>query len=87
MNVDSISYEDLERIAEQIHITWMNNRIKEGWVYGPTRNDENKTTPCLVSYNELPENEKDYDRNTAKTTIDALYTLGYSIVMKGKNNE
>lgn len=75
----TVSDQLLEKLAEQVHITWMNQRIKEGWSYGPVRDDEKKQTPCIVPYNELSENEKEYDRNTVKTTIKALYSLGFCI--------
>ena len=75
----TISNELLETLAEQVHITWMNQRIKEGWTFGQTRNDEKKQTPCIVPYKNLPEIEKEYDRNTVKTTIKALYSLGFCI--------
>ena len=75
----TISNELLETLAEQVHITWMNQRIKEGWTFGQTRNDEKKQTPCIVPYKNLPEIEKEYDRNTVKTTIKTLYSLGFCI--------
>lgn len=75
----TVSDQLLEKLAEQVHITWMNQRIKEGWSYGPIRNDEKKQTPCIVPYKNLPEIEKEYDRNTVKTTIKALYSLGFCI--------
>ena len=69
----------LEKVAENVHETWAANRIKEGWTYGPERKDELKQTPCLVPYNELPEIEKEYDRNTARTVIDTILKEGYKI--------
>ena len=68
-----------EQIAENVHEVWAASRIKEGWSYGPARNDEKKETPCLVAYEELPEIEKDYDRNTAMETIKLILKLGYKI--------
>ena len=35
-----------EVIAENVHENWAAARIREGWVYGPVRNDEKKQTPC-----------------------------------------
>ena len=69
----------LEKLSENVHNQWMEGRIKDGWTYGPKRNDSLKQTPCIVPYNELPEIEKEYDRNTVKATINALYSLGFSI--------
>ncbi len=69
-----------EKIAENVHEVWASGRIAEGWTYGETRDDEKKTTPCLVPYSELPESEKEYDRNTAMETIRTIIKLGYKIV-------
>ena len=69
-----------ERIAEHAHDVWAVGRINEGWTYGETRDDKKKTTPCLVPYNELPEKEKAYDRNTAIGTVKLICALGYRIV-------
>ena len=75
----TVSDQLLEKLAEQVHITWMNQRVKDGWTFGKERNETLKQTPCIVPYNELSENEKEYDRNTVKTTIKALYSLGFCI--------
>ena len=72
----------LEELAEQVHIAWMKKRINDGWSYGKERNDAKKTTPCIVPYEELPETEKEYDKETARTVINALIALGYSISRK-----
>ena len=68
-----------ERIAENVHEVWAQGRIREGWTYGPVRDDATKQTPCLVPYDMLPENEKDYDRHTAMETIKLILQLGYQI--------
>ena len=69
----------VEIIAKNVHEVWASERIKEGWTYGPIRDDKNKTTPCLVPYNELPESEKEYDRLTAFQTLKLVVKLGYKI--------
>ena len=71
-----------EKIAENVHEVWSEGRIKEGWKYGEVRNDAKKETPCLVPYNELPESEKEFDRNTALETIKLIIKLGYDIKKK-----
>lgn len=68
-----------EKIAENVHENWSKGRLADGWVYGETRNDEKKTTPCLVPYSELTEEEKEYDRNTAIQTLKLIVALGYRI--------
>lgn len=71
-----------ERIAENVHDIWAKGRIAEGWSYGPQRDDKKKETPCLVPYGELPEGEKEYDRNTALETLKLIMALGYRIEKK-----
>ena len=66
-----------ERIAENVHDVWSAGRIAEGWTYGEKKDAERKTTPLLIPYDQLPENEKDYDRNTAFETIKLIVKMGY----------
>ncbi|MCD8091069.1 MAG: Ryanodine receptor Ryr, partial [Clostridiales bacterium] len=66
-----------ELIAENVHDVWASGRISEGWTYGEKKDEENKKTPLLVPYGELPESEKEYDRNTAMETLKLIIKLGY----------
>ena len=68
-----------EAISKNVHEVWAQNRIKEGWTYGPVRDDEKRQTPCLVPYEELSEEEKAYDRNTALSTLKFIVALGFEI--------
>lgn len=75
--------EDLEKLVEQmaknVHEVWAETRIQQGWKHGERRNDEFKTHPCLVAYEELPEEEKEYDRNTSIATLKLIMKLGFKI--------
>lgn len=68
-----------ERLAEHNHDVWARQRLAEGWRFGPTRHDDRKEHPCLVPYARLPEEEKQYDRNTALEALKAILALGYRI--------
>lgn len=68
-----------EHLAENTHELWATQRLKDGWTYGPQRDDAKKQHPCLVPYADLPESEKEYDRNTALGTLKAILKLGYRI--------
>ncbi len=72
----------VELIAKNVHEVWAEGRVKEGWTYGKVKDSAKKTTPCLVPYEELSEQEKDYDRNTALETIKLVLKLGYKIEKK-----
>lgn len=69
----------VEALAENVHDTWAKGRIDDGWTYGPVRDDAKKYHPCLVPYGELPESEKEYDRNTAISTLKFIVKKGYAI--------
>lgn len=68
-----------EQIAANVHDVWAKNRISEGWTYGVKQDGAAKTTPCLVPYDQLPEREKAYDRNTVLETLRLIVKLGYRI--------
>ena len=71
--------EFVEILAKNVHEVWADSRISEGWQYGEERNDTMKHHPCLIPYEELPEIEKEYDRNTAMGTLKIITKLGFRI--------
>lgn len=73
----------VEKLAENAHEVWAVNRINAGWTYGPARDDENKKTPCLVPYANLPESEKFYDRQLVTETLKSILKLNYKILIDG----
>ena len=69
----------IERMARNVHDVWAQGRIAEGWTYGEQRDDQLKTHPCLVPYEELPDAEREYDRQTAVQTLKLILKLGFKI--------
>ena len=69
----------MEKLARNAHDNWAVQRISDGWKYGAHRSDEEKTNPCLVDFDELPESEKEYDRKMAAETLKCIVKLGYRI--------
>jgi RyR domain-containing protein len=76
----------IERLAKNTHDVWARGRFAEGWTYGPRRDDQKKFHPCLVAYEQLPESEKEYDRNTAREALRVIIALGFRIE-KGPHSE
>ena len=68
-----------ELLARNAHEIWAQQRLAEGWKYGPLRNDAVREHPCLVLYDDLPESEKEYDRKMAMETLKVILSLGYRI--------
>ncbi len=69
----------IEQMARNVHEVWAASRMSQGWTYGSQRDDTLKTHPCLVPYETLPEEEKEYDRNTAISTLKLITKLGFKI--------
>lgn len=43
---------------EDSHKNWMDQKMKDGWKYGPIKDPEKKEHPCMVPYNELPKEQR-----------------------------
>lgn len=43
------------------HTSWMTEKLRDGWRYGPTKDPESKLHPCLVSFSELPPEQQTKD--------------------------
>jgi ryanodine receptor 2 len=69
----------LEAMAKNVHEIWAKERIAQGWTYGAKRDDALKHHPCLIAYEDLPEEEKVYDRNTSVETLKLILKLGFKI--------
>ena len=83
-NLDGIQLSDelnglVEAMAKNVHDVWAQSRMDQGWTFGPERNDALKHHPCLVAYEDLPEVEKAYDRDTAVGTLKLIQKLGFKI--------
>lgn len=68
-----------ESLSKNVHEVWAAGRIAAGWKYGPVRDEIKKEHPSLIPYEELSEEEKDYDRATAISTLKYVLMKGYNI--------
>ena len=80
LNAENITLPDnltelTEAMARNVHEVWALGRVKEGWKYGETH-------PGLVPYEELPDSEREYDRQTAIQTLKLIMKLGFDIQKK-----
>ena len=75
---DSLS-ELSDKLATNAHDVWAVGRFRDGWQYGPYRDDNAKQHPCLLAFDELPAEEQEFDRNMVTATIRSIIALGYQI--------
>ena len=48
--------------AEELHASWMAQKVAEGWIWGPTKDPYKKQHPCLLPYDQLPDHERFKDQ-------------------------
>jgi hypothetical protein len=48
--------------SEELHQSWCDFKAADGWVYGAEKDADAKTHPCMVPYDQLPEEQKAKDR-------------------------
>ena len=71
----------LEALARNAHDVWAAQRLADGWTWGMSRSDERKEHPGLISYEDLAESEKEYDRVIVRSTLRAIIALGYQVTV------
>jgi hypothetical protein len=73
----------LDFLAEAEHQGWEEQKRMEGWTYGPPpKDDVRRTHPLLIPYSELPEKEKDKDRQTITNYPKYARAAGFKIVAR-----
>lgn len=47
---------------EDMHKSWVEAKAADGWLYGEVKDPEKKTHPCMVPYDQIPQEQraKDY---------------------------
>ena len=69
----------LESLASTEHDRWMAEKIRAGWIYAPERDNTKLHHPLLISYDHLPEVEKEKDRAVVLNIPALLSKAGYRV--------
>jgi len=77
----TLTCDEIEVLAIMEHSRWNASKWLDGWKLGP-RNDATKHHDNLVTYDELSEKIKDYDRDTVRKMPNELAKMGWLIVRK-----
>jgi ppGpp synthetase/RelA/SpoT-type nucleotidyltranferase len=70
---------EVERMAELEHGRWNIERLRDGWRYGKTRDDSHKVHDCLVSWADLPDDIRRYDRDAVRAFPEILAKAGLEV--------
>ena len=69
---------EVELLAEMEHARWNVERLQDGWKLGE-KDVTKKISPCLVSWSELPDNVKEWDRKTVKKIPEFLAQVNIEV--------
>jgi RyR domain/TrkA-N domain len=76
----SFTPEEVEGLAELEHNRWMNERLAQGWSYGPERDNRRKIHPDLREWRALNEGTREKDRNAIRAIPGILREAGYQVL-------
>jgi hypothetical protein len=68
--------QEMNRLAKQEHERWMKEREEMGWRYAPVRDSLRKLHPSVVPWEDLPESEKEKDREVIRNLPKLIDTAG-----------
>lgn len=73
---------EIELLARREHDRWLAERGSRGWHYGP-RDDAAKQHPDFIAWDELPETERERDREAVRAIPDMLAEVGLAVLRVG----
>ncbi len=72
-----LNNEEIETMSRVEHIRWSWEKRLNGWIYGPVKDDNYKTHPSLIPFEQLTESEKEKDRELVKLIPAFLQDINY----------
>lgn len=66
----------IEELCEASHRNWCTYKREDGWVYGPAKDPDKKTHPCLCPYDRLPPSQRKKDRVVVEAYLAMREVLG-----------
>jgi voltage-gated potassium channel Kch len=69
--------EFLEKLSEMEHRRWMAERLMDGWIYGPKRDNRKKIHDLLIPYGQLSVEEKDKDKDMIQNIKNLVTSAGW----------
>jgi hypothetical protein len=76
VELESLTDEEVELLAELEHDRWTAERLADGWKLGETRDVLAKVSPYLVSWEELPEEVREWNLQPVRRIPQLLADVG-----------
>jgi hypothetical protein len=81
-NVTSFTDDEVLIMAKQEHQRYINEKIEDGWVYAPIRDDKKKYHDCLLEWDKLSKEVQKWDKEPVRNMIGILDAVGYGMYRK-----
>lgn len=78
---------EVEALARREHDRWLAERGSRGWRYGPRRDHATKQHPDFVPWSDLPESERERDREAVRGIPAMLAEVGLAVLRVGPRSE
>lgn len=78
--VNAFDKDTLEAYAIIEHDDWMQGKLENGWTYAPERDDTIKKHNCIVSWSELSETYREYDRDAGRNVPKLAALVGLKVI-------
>ncbi|XP_026324427.1 ryanodine receptor [Hyposmocoma kahamanoa] len=69
----------VQKFSEHYHDAWASRKIENGWVYGESSSDSQKSHSRLKPYNMLNDYEKERYKEPVRESLKALLAIGWSV--------
>jgi len=69
----------LDLLARMEHDRWCRERVDDGWRHGSQRDNDKRIHPMLVPWTDMPDDMKEYDRDSVRHLPEFLLKSGYAI--------
>lgn len=81
--------DEIENLARNEHERWCEQKIQQGWKYGPKRDEKKKIHPSLIAWDDsdFSETEKDKDREPIKMIPRYVQLAGFQIIRVSPKNK
>ncbi len=75
----NLSREEFDLLARIEHARWNAERLLDGWRYGEEKDLVNKLNPCIVSWDKLDDETRNYDYDPVRNIPELLAKIGYEV--------
>ena len=82
----AFSADEVEFLAEREHERWVEERIKRGWRFSNVRDYLQKIHDCIIPWEQLPEVQREKDRNAVRALPGILAKVNLKIIRLGVGN-